>query len=84
MTAMRAELLGLSFTPQHSDARVLEQLIYKWRHSREVRSEVLVDRYGALEASGWQVTDAELSRDVKGLFGGEFARFCATTHGSPP
>ncbi len=26
MTRMRLELLGLSFTPQHSDARVLDQL----------------------------------------------------------
>jgi hypothetical protein len=32
MTRMRVELLGLSFTPQHSDARVLDQLIYKWSH----------------------------------------------------
>lgn len=77
ITSMRAELLGLSFTPQHSDARVLEQLVYKWRHSREVIGEVLAERYVALGQAGWSVSDAELERDVKGLFGGEFARFCA-------
>jgi hypothetical protein len=34
MTRLRLELLGLSFTPQHSDARVLDQILYKWDHSR--------------------------------------------------
>ena len=28
-TAMRLEMLGTAFTCQHSDARVLEQLLYK-------------------------------------------------------
>ena len=74
---MRLELLGLSFTPQHSDARVADQLIYKWRHTREVVGEVLVDKYQDLAATGWSVTDAEIRRDVAGLFGGEFSRFCA-------
>src|SRR5438874_6008804 len=36
ITRMRIELLGTSFIPQHSDARVLDQLIYKWDHSRAV------------------------------------------------
>jgi hypothetical protein len=36
ITRQRLELLGTSFIPQHSDARVLEQLIYKWRHSRQI------------------------------------------------
>lgn len=77
ITRMRTELLGLSFTPQHSDARVIEQLIYKWRHSRDVIAEVLTDRYCALAASGWQVSEKDLARDVRGLFGGEFARFAS-------
>lgn len=77
MTRMRTELLGLSFTPQHSDARVLDQLIYKWKHSRQVITEVLIEKYADLEATGWEVTDRELQRDIAGLFGGEFTRFCA-------
>ena len=28
-------MLGTNFTFQHSDCRVLEQLLYKWKHSRE-------------------------------------------------
>jgi hypothetical protein len=78
MTRMRLELLGLSFTPQHSDARVLEQLVYKWHHSRNIIARVLSQKYLALEQTGWQVTQAEIERDVKALFGGEFERFCRT------
>ena len=33
---LRLEMLGSAFTAQHSDCRVLEQLLYKWKHSREV------------------------------------------------
>ena len=77
ITRMRIELLGLSFTPQHSDARVMEQLIYKWRHSRAVIQEVLVEKYQALSETGWVVSHAELKRDIAGLMGAEFARFCA-------
>lgn len=76
MTRLRVELLGLSFTPQHSDARVLEQIIYKWQHSRRIIAQVLVDKYTALAQTGWQVTPAEIERDVKDLFGGSFERFC--------
>jgi hypothetical protein len=75
-TRMRLELLGLSFTPQHSDARVLDQIIYKWQHSRGVIAQVLVEKYSALAQTGWQVSRAEIERDVKDLFGGAFERFC--------
>src|SRR5688572_2253227 len=76
MTRMRLELIGLSVTPQHSDARVLDQLIYKWQHSRQVIGRVLADKYCDLAATGWNVTEAEIERDVKNLFGGAFKRFC--------
>ncbi|MCW5553060.1 MAG: glucuronate isomerase [Verrucomicrobiae bacterium] len=76
MTRMRMELLGLSFTPQHSDARVLEQIIYKWQHSRRIIAKVLVEKYSILAQTGWQVTPEEVERDVQGLFGGGFERFC--------
>src|SRR6185295_17250244 len=36
ITRLRIELIGLSCTPQHSDARVLDQIVYKWQHSRRV------------------------------------------------
>lgn len=75
-TRMRVELLGLSFTPQHSDARVLDQLIYKWRHSRRIITDVLVEKYSDLADTGWTVTSAEIERDARDLFGGSFERFC--------
>lgn len=45
MTSMRHEMLGSAFTAQHSDCRVLEQLIYKWHHARAIIAEVLVKDY---------------------------------------
>lgn len=75
ITRMRLELLGLSFTPQHSDARILDQLIYKWSHSREVIARVLIDKYEDLERTGWEVKNAEVERDVQLLFGGAFQEF---------
>jgi hypothetical protein len=76
MTRMRVELLGLSFTPQHSDARVMDHVIYKWDHSRRLIADVLVEKYAALADGGWAATEDEIRRDVAGLFGGEFERFC--------
>jgi hypothetical protein len=72
ITAERFELLGPSFIPQHSDARVLEQLIYKWQHSRVVISETLYEMYARLLDSGRAVTSTEISRDVTRLFSGNF------------
>ena len=76
ITRLRVELLGLSFTPQHSDARVLDQIIYKWKHSRRVITQVLIDKYRDLTLTGWAPTRAEIERDVQWLFGGAFAAFC--------
>lgn len=70
ITRIRVELLGTSFIPQHSDARVLEQLIYKWDHSRTIIGRVLGDKYGDLAAAGWNASEAEIRRDVKLMFEG--------------
>jgi len=75
MTRMRLELLGLSVTPQHSDARVLDQVIYKWAHSRAIIAEALAGKYIDLAASGWQASEDEIRRDVAALFGGNFWTF---------
>lgn len=75
ITALRVETLGLSFIPQHSDARVLEHLIYKWDHSREIIGRVLLEKYADLGATGWQVSAAEIERDLKQLFQGNFRAF---------
>jgi len=76
ITRMRLELIGLSVTPQHSDARVLDQIIYKWTHSREILTRVLVDKYNDLARTGWVPTEREIRRDVRDLLGGAFETFC--------
>ena len=78
MTRERIELLGLSFVPQHSDARVFDQLIYKWSHSRKIIADVLADKYADLARTGWAASEADIRRDVSCLFGDNFERFCAS------
>ncbi len=68
ITDMRLELLGLSFIPQHSDARVLDQLIYKWDHSRRIIGESLAAAYQTTASAGWRPTRANINRDVNLLF----------------
>lgn len=75
ITRLRLELLGLSMTPQHSDARVLDQLIYKWDHFRAVLARVLTEKYADLTNAGWEPGMQELQRDVQDLLGGSFDRF---------
>lgn len=75
MTRMRVELLGTSFIPQHSDARVLDQLTYKWSHSRKVITKVLCEKYADLIETGWVVSESELKRDVKLFFEDNFRGF---------
>ncbi len=75
ITRERIELLGLSMTPQHSDARVLDQLIYKWSHFREILARVLTEKYSDIAKKSWPLTAADIERDVKNLFGGAFRSF---------
>jgi len=77
MTRMRMELLGTSFIPQHSDARVLEQIVYKWDHSKQVIAKVLADKYRDLAATGWRATRDEIRRDVGHLLRDNFLNFLA-------
>jgi hypothetical protein len=72
---MRMELLGTSFIPQHSDARVLDQLIYKWDHSRRLIAAVMADKYRDLLATGWKLTRAEVERDARLFFQDNFKEF---------
>lgn len=65
VTTMRLETLGTSFVPQHSDARVLDQLIYKWRHSKRDISTSLWRRYEALERAGRVVLQTDVERDAQ-------------------
>jgi len=74
---MRVEMLGASFTAQHSDARVLDQLVYKWDHARHVVSQVLATKYSELLQTGWDISSDEVRRDVRLLLGGSYEEFMA-------
>ncbi|MGB2640881.1 MAG: hypothetical protein WBL56_11645 [Candidatus Acidiferrum sp.] len=70
ITRERIEMLGTSFIPQHSDARVLEQVIYKWNNTRRTMSRILAESYRLLAADGRGVTRGDIQRDVNRLFRG--------------
>ena len=81
ITRMRVELLGHSFTPQHSDVRVLDQLIYKWSDTRAMLARVLTDKYAALLAAGWPLTDSRVVCEVEDFLGAGGMKFIT---GGPP
>jgi hypothetical protein len=68
ITRERIEMLGTSFIPQHSDARVLEQVIYKWNNTRRTMSRILSETYRLLAEDGRGVTRSDIQRDVSRLF----------------
>ena len=68
-------MLGLGFTAQHSDSRVLEQLLYKWDHSRKIITRVLIDKYKDLQESGWLFSKEDIERDVNYLFKDSYLSF---------
>jgi hypothetical protein len=72
ITRERIEMLGASFIPQHSDARVLDQLIYKWRNTRRTMAPILAAAYDLVEQDGRSVSEAEIQRDVRRMFRGNF------------
>jgi hypothetical protein len=77
ITRMRMELLGPTFISQHSDARILDQLIYKWDHSRRIIGKVLIDKYLDLAQTGFDVTNKHIQRDVALLLRDNFRNFLA-------
>ncbi len=72
ITRERIEMLGTSFIPQHSDARVLEQLIYKWRNTRRTLAPILTGGYRLMVDDGRDVTREDIQRDVDKLLRSNF------------
>jgi hypothetical protein len=68
ITRERIEMLGTSFIPQHSDARVLEQVIYKWANTRRTLAPILSNSYRLLFDDGRAVTRGEIQHDVTRMF----------------
>ena len=76
MTRERLEMLGTTFIPQHSDARVLEQVIYKWRNTRRTLAPILTNTFRLLQEDGGTITRAGIRREITRLFRTNFERFC--------
>jgi hypothetical protein len=75
ITRERIEMLGTSFIPQHSDARVLEQLIYKWRNTRRTLAPILAGSYRTMIEDGRDVTRQDVQRDVEKLLRSNFEKW---------
>jgi hypothetical protein len=65
-------MLGTSFIPQHSDARVLEQLIYKWRNTRRTLAPILAKSYRMASEDGRGISQDYIQRDVEKLLRSNF------------
>ena len=72
---MRIDMLGFSFIPQHSDARVSDQLIYKWSHFKKILHPILLEYYQDLLNKNFPVSEAILQRDINNLFSGNAKNF---------
>jgi hypothetical protein len=68
ITRERFEMLGLGFIAQNSDARVLEQLIYKWRNTRRTIGPILTRQLEMTVEDGREVTRADVELAVARLF----------------
>ena len=82
ITSERLELLGATTIPQHSDARILDQLIYKWAHSRRMISCALYESYSRLVADGYPLTRGQIDRDVERMFSGNFRHWVGSAEHS--
>ena len=67
---MRIDMLGFSFIPQHSDARVSDQLIYKWSHFKKILHPILLEYYQDLQDKNFPISEAVLQRDINNLLSG--------------
>ena len=75
ITRERIEMLGASFIPQHSDARVLEQVIYKWRNTRRTMAPIFANAYRLLVDDGRSVSRQGIRHDLTRMFRSNFEAF---------
>jgi len=75
ITRERLEMIGTTFVPQHSDARVLEQVIYKWRNTRRTMAPIFANTYRLLSEDGRAVTRADIKQDIVRMFRTNFERW---------
>ena len=76
---MRIDMLGFSFIPQHSDARVSDQLIYKWSHFKKILHPILLEYYQDLLDKNFPISEAVLQRDINNLLSGNAKNYLGIT-----
>ena len=74
---MRLELLGTAFTSQHSDARIMDQIIYKWIHSKRVITAAVIEQFRQLLHTGWSLDVESITKSVHRLLGVSYEEFMA-------
>ena len=72
---MRIDMLGFSFIPQHSDARVSDQLIYKWNHFKKILHPILLEYYQDLLNKNFPISEKILQRDIDNLLSGNAKKY---------
>lgn len=60
----RFELLGDSFILQHSDARIVDQLVYKWLDFKSIYIKVMVEKYHKLLSLGYKIKTIDLEKKI--------------------
>jgi hypothetical protein len=78
ITRERLEMLGWGFIAQNSDARVLEQLIYKWRNTRRTIGPLLARQFELTLSDGRPITRAGIEQSVARLFRTNFENWVTT------
>ena len=61
-------MLNDNFIPQHSDARVIDQLIYKWNDFRHYYTSVYANKYRQLVQTGFKIKPEDIERNVYNQF----------------
>jgi hypothetical protein len=75
LTLARVQSQGLTFVPQPSGARVLEELISRWTLFKPVAVELLASHYASLEEMGYGVDPDLIEKDLRDLLGQRFWTF---------
>ena len=60
----RFELLGDNFILQHSDARIIDQLVYKWLDFKSIYIKVMAEKYHKLLSLGYKIKADDLEKKI--------------------
>ena len=69
------ELLGTSFIAHGRTARVYEELLSNWAHTRWMLGTILQERYTSLYRTGWRVTEQEIIREISAILSDNARKF---------